>query len=314
MSIVTNMTTGGNGNSEISTNNAVVFVTIVSSHELLGTDNIITMTKGNIVLRPSLWRNGKISVSPYSQVEDKKTAVFFVPPSYFDSVNSWTVSHTFEYFTHSETIIISSNKEYSLDFTSSTYTGWVIRNGVFTNEFRQQKFSPQYGYGDFAFTAPNDSSQWQLNENLFNNGEIKNSFSDYVSYEYIDQSTLFKIYSENGELQYTRFKAYTPLIGNVTIFLESDNNYVYFNNLAPRIGAESPNVTAPSELLYLPDDGFGHYRQSITYQFPTNATTNNVSFQFVNSYYRPYSVYFLFYNLYITGNLVVTYELPPDEE
>ena len=304
MSIVTNMTNGGTGG--ISTNNAVVFVTFVSSHELAGTDNIITMTKGNMVLRPSFWRNGIVDAAATSQVVDKKTAVFFLPPVCFDNVNPWTVSHTFEYFTYSETIIVSSNKEYSLDFSSSIYTGWIIKDGKFNGEFKQQKFSPQYSWGSFAFTASNDSSQWQLNEDLFNYGEIKNSFSDYVSEELEDC-----VYLKTHELsQYARFKAYTPSIGNVTVYLDIEGAYSKYDSLVQYVGVENINATAPSTLSYSEELPQGRY--PITLTLPTNVTTTNISLQIGSTSLGSYNAEFLCYDFYITGNLAVVYELPPD--
>lgn len=310
MSIVTNMTNGGN--SGISTNNAVVFVTIVSSHELLGTDNIITMTKGNIVLKPSLWRNGDVNVIPSLQVVDKKTAIFFLPPACFDSVNSWTVSHTIKYFTHSETIIVSSNKEYSLDFSSATYTGWIIKNGRFTNEFRQDKFAPQNSYGSFALTASNDSTQWQLNEDLFNYGEIKDSFSDYISEELDWQMLEDCVYLRTPELsQYVRFKAYTPLIGNVVVYLDIDGYYSKYSDLVQYFGVESTTATAPSILSY--SEALPLRRHPMTLTLPTNVTTTNISLQIGSGSSGYYAAEFWCYDFYITGNLMVVYELPPDE-
>ena len=85
----------------------------------------VTASKGGVTLQPSLWLSGADSST--------EIALFTFLPAQFDSVNPWTVTATDGTSTASDTVIISTNKQYSVDISFDYY---LFRgDGVYKGEW-----------------------------------------------------------------------------------------------------------------------------------------------------------------------------------
>ena len=101
MSLVFNMVGGGGGS--LKDTDAIMTVTVP-------TGSSVTMTKGSLSLTPTMW------VQAADPTYD--CALFVIKPSLFDAVNAWTVNATLGTDTTSDTVTISSNKQYDMVFLS----------------------------------------------------------------------------------------------------------------------------------------------------------------------------------------------------
>ena len=89
---------GGSGGP--SSSDAILTVTVP-------TGSTVTATKGGTTLTPTMW------VQAADATLD--CALFVIAPAQFDSVNPWTVTATLGTRTESDTVIISTNKQYSVE-------------------------------------------------------------------------------------------------------------------------------------------------------------------------------------------------------
>lgn len=94
------------GGSGPSASDAILTVTVP-------TGSTVTATKGGATLTPTMW------VQAADPTLD--CALFAIPASMFDSQNTWTVTATLGTKTASDTIIISSNKQYDLLIQMTLY-------------------------------------------------------------------------------------------------------------------------------------------------------------------------------------------------
>lgn len=83
------------------------------------TGSTVTATKGGVTLTPTMWVQ-----AAYPTLD---CALFVIAPNLFDTVNAWTVTATLSTDTASDTIIISTNNQYSVSFNFSHY---YLFNGV----------------------------------------------------------------------------------------------------------------------------------------------------------------------------------------
>lgn len=83
----------------------------------------VTATKGGVVLTPMMWVS--------ETYPDQDIALFVFTPAQFDSVNPWTITATDGTNTASETVLITTNKEYEVVID---YDVLLIRNGVLKQE------------------------------------------------------------------------------------------------------------------------------------------------------------------------------------
>ena len=120
MSLVLNMVGGGGGS--LKDTDAILIVTVP-------TGSTVTMTKGGVTLTPTMW------VQAADPTLD--CALFVIAPSMFDAVNAWTVTATDGTSTASDTVIISTNKQYSVEI--SFY--YLFRgDGVYTGEWNAKNW------------------------------------------------------------------------------------------------------------------------------------------------------------------------------
>ena len=77
------------------------------------TGSTVTAVKGGVTLTPTMW------VQAADPTLD--CALFVIAPNLFDAVNAWTVTATLGHETGSETIIISSNKQYDMFIQMTLY-------------------------------------------------------------------------------------------------------------------------------------------------------------------------------------------------
>lgn len=99
MSKVVNMVGGGSSGGGISSNDAVLLVTVP-------TGSTVTATKGGVALTPTMWM-----IAADNSLD---VALFAISSSLFDAANPWTVTATLGTGTASDTIIIDSNKQYDV--------------------------------------------------------------------------------------------------------------------------------------------------------------------------------------------------------
>lgn len=97
MSYVFNMVGGGGGS--LKDTDAILTVNVP-------TGSTVTMTKGGVTLTPTMW------VQAADPTLD--CALFVISPSLFDAVNAWTVTATLGTNTASDTVTISTNKQYDI--------------------------------------------------------------------------------------------------------------------------------------------------------------------------------------------------------
>ena len=111
MSLVLNMVGGGGGS--LKDTDAILTVTVP-------TGSTVTATKGGVTLTPTMW------VQAADPTLD--CALFVIATSLFDAQNAWTVTATLGTSTASNTVMISSNKQYDLALSYHLYIynrGWV---------------------------------------------------------------------------------------------------------------------------------------------------------------------------------------------
>lgn len=105
MSFVFNMVGGGGGGS-LKDTDAILTVTV-------STGSTVTATKGGTTLTPTMWAQAAEA--------SLDCALFVITPAQFDSVNPWTVTAMLGADTASDTVIISTNKQYSVDLSYDYY-------------------------------------------------------------------------------------------------------------------------------------------------------------------------------------------------
>ena len=109
MSLVLNMVGGGGG--KLKNTDAVLVVTVP-------TGSTVTATKGGVTLTPTMWVKAADN--------NLDCALFVISPSMFDSQNAWTVTATLGTDSASDTVMISSNKQYDILLSYGVY---LFNNG-----------------------------------------------------------------------------------------------------------------------------------------------------------------------------------------
>jgi len=100
MSLTLNMIGGGGGG--LSDTDAVLTVSVP-------TGSTVTAVKGGITLTPTIWVQDADNTLDY--------AIFSISPSMFDAVNPWTVTGTRGTDSDSQTVTISTNKQYEVSLS-----------------------------------------------------------------------------------------------------------------------------------------------------------------------------------------------------
>lgn len=122
MSLTLNMV-GGGGGGKLKNTDAVLVVTVP-------TGSTVTATKGGTTLTPTIW------VKAANNTLD--CAIFSIPASQFDSTTPWTVTATLGTETASDTVLITTNKEYEVELS---YGFYVYNNGQTSFTFGSSKSS-----------------------------------------------------------------------------------------------------------------------------------------------------------------------------
>lgn len=97
---------GGGGGGKLKDTDAVIVATVP-------TGSTVTATKGGTTLTPTMWVKATDSTLD--------CAIFSIPASQFDSTTPWTVTATLGTETASETVLITTNKEYEVELSYSLY-------------------------------------------------------------------------------------------------------------------------------------------------------------------------------------------------
>ena len=108
------------------------------------TGSTVTATKGGVTLTPTMW------VQAADATLD--CALFVINPNLFDALNAWTVTATLGIDTASDTVIISSNKQYDLVLSYSQYT-YIYKRGYINTTLTGGLTNSGYIYGSTALTA-----------------------------------------------------------------------------------------------------------------------------------------------------------------
>lgn len=132
MSLVLNMVGGGGGS--LKDTDAILTVTVP-------TGSTVTATKGGTTLTPTMW------VQAADNTLD--CALFVIAPSMFDSQNAWTVTATLGTDTASDTVMISSNKQYDLVLS---YRPYIYRRGYIDTALTGGLTNSGYTYSSQALT------------------------------------------------------------------------------------------------------------------------------------------------------------------
>lgn len=103
---------GGGSGGAIKPENAILVVTVP-------TGSTVTAVKGSISQTPTMWVSGTYP--------DQDIALFVFTPAQFDSVNPWTITATDGVLTASDTVLITSNKEYEITLYFYLY---LFNNGI----------------------------------------------------------------------------------------------------------------------------------------------------------------------------------------
>lgn len=96
----------GGGGGKLKDTDAVLVVTVP-------TGSTVTATKGGTTLTPTMWVKATDSTLD--------CAIFSIPASQFDSTTPWTVTATLGTQTASDTVLITSNKQYEVELSFSIY-------------------------------------------------------------------------------------------------------------------------------------------------------------------------------------------------
>lgn len=108
MSLVFNMVGGGSGGG-LTDGSALLSVTVP-------TGSTVTATKSGVTLQPSLWLLGADAST--------EVALFVFTPAQFDATTPWTITATDGTNTASETVLITTNKEYEVTISYHVPSGY----------------------------------------------------------------------------------------------------------------------------------------------------------------------------------------------
>ena len=151
MSLTMNMIGGGGG---ISGNRAVLVARVPSG-------STVTATKDGVVLTPMMWVS--------ETYPDQDIALFVFSPAQFDSINPWTITATDGTDTASETVLITTNKEYDVVIE---YISYIYRasSGICLLATNSSVWSKTNGQGGVYETASygNSGLQMAINDTLTN--------------------------------------------------------------------------------------------------------------------------------------------------
>lgn len=119
---------GSGGGSGPSASDAILTVTVP-------TGSTVTATKGGTTLSPTMW------VQAADNTLD--CALFVIAQAQFDSVNPWTITATNGTDTASDTVIISTNKQYSVEISFDYYL--FRADGVYRGEWSSKAWWNESG-------------------------------------------------------------------------------------------------------------------------------------------------------------------------
>ena len=132
--MIFDMTRRSSGGGGPSASDAILTVTVP-------TGSTVTMTKGGVTLTPTMW--------VHAADPTLDCALFVIAPAQFDSVNPWTITATLGTYTASDTVIISSNKQYDL---ALSYRLYIYNRGYINTTLTGGLTNSGYTYASTALT------------------------------------------------------------------------------------------------------------------------------------------------------------------
>lgn len=249
MSMTFNMV--GGGGSGIPGNRAVLVARIPSG-------STVTATKGGVTLTPMMWVS--------ETYPDQDIALFVFTPAQFDSVNPWTITATDGTNTASETVLITTNKEYEITITFIFY---IYKDGVCYNGF-----DPTTTYGNAGFVVTPGATTLELNAssngrcavvwNLpFDSSKFTTLTAVIESGVVIDiggvNSPYFGMWSGSGQMYDVANWPYKTLISTtlpttVTVDVTNASGYIGFRLLGNSSSASGHSDIFVKELYILPSE------------------------------------------------------------
>lgn len=204
----------------LSNTDAILIVTVP-------TGSTVTATKGGVTLTSTIW------VQNADNTLD--TAIFTIPSSTFDS-NAWTVTATLGGESSSDTIVINSAKEYSLELLYDLY---LVKDGVVNSNYTATKggytsATISYGEGYVAIETGEVSGSYSL---LYFTPQILLSEYDYLVFDgcargYAEANKFYQSYgvvntvSSSGGTQSTFSSSGVLLSGNASSYTARSMQYI----------------------------------------------------------------------------------------
>lgn len=190
---------GGGGGSGPSASDAILTVTVP-------TGSTVTMTKGGTTLTPTMW------VQAADPTLD--CALFVIAPSMFDAVNAWTVTATLGTDTASDTVLITSNKEYEIMLS---FTFWLYYYGN-TKDAVTGGWANSHGGGSDVKMNTDNIEIYQVatsgrGASVYSTNRI--DFTDYSTIHFIFTNSAASTYTKGGVSDATNYADSTFLAGTV---------------------------------------------------------------------------------------------------
>ena len=162
---------GSSGSGGPSASDAILTVTVP-------TGSTVTMTKGGVTLTPTMW------VQAADNTLD--CALFVIAPNLFDSQNAWTVTATLGTDSASDTVMISSNKQYDL---ALSYRPYIYRRGYINTALTGGLTNSGYTYSSQALTpATYNTDNIYISSNNCAGTSQAIDLTDYSTIYYVSRS------------------------------------------------------------------------------------------------------------------------------
>lgn len=173
--------TGGGGGGPTASD-AILIVTVP-------TGSTVTMTKGGVTLTPTMW----VKAADTSL----DCAIFSIPASQFDSTTPWTITATGGTDSASDTVLITSNKEYEITL-SFTFRLYYYGN---TMDAVTGGWSSSHGGGSGVKMNTDNIEIYQVatsgrGASVYSNNRI--DFTDYSTIHFIFTNSAASTYAKGG--------------------------------------------------------------------------------------------------------------------
>ena len=190
----------------------------------------VTATKGSATLTPTLWTAAADAT--------QECALFVISSAQFDSSTPWTVTATSGTATASDTVTISSNKQYDLTLD---FNYWLVKHGTLAGTFSTSTYASLTQSDDFVLLSITGKNYGRI---------TTQSAVDFTGF-----STLKIVFmrDDNGKYgQSWRGATYYPSVGYGATAPSSDTNpnftnYVLLNSSSGVITSKTYTLDVTSQ-------------------------------------------------------------------